>query len=314
MFKITETSKEMRDSFSEIRSKWIGAAVNCTPIDKECARRVVNKIYKKCRRPSPLLIKLPNPLFTNIAASILESKKKYEDIIGNKKSEEEITKKLLLLLEDIDISNYGIKIDKNVYVYWYFDWFAYAEVFAPYLPFCGAIDYESYKNCHIVLPTETICFISENPISIKRDERKRLHCENGPALSYSGGFDLYRWHGLRVPKEAILNRNSITREMILKEDNVEVRRSLVEMIGGERLVKLFQFECVSNDHVGKLWRGRLPTGEEIAMTELINSTPEPDGSFKTYWEGAHPKAKTCHDAVARAFGETVETYKPELET
>jgi hypothetical protein len=66
------------------------------------------------------------------------------------------------------------------------------------------------------------------------------------------------------------------------------------------------------------------------MVQVINSTPEPDGSSKRYYLRVHPECRplpakdggplgkpqrlTAHAAVASTFGRRSEEYAPLLET
>lgn len=50
------------------------------------------------------------------------------------------------------------------------------------------------------------------------------------------------------------------------------------------------------------------------MVKVVNSTPEPDGSYKDYFLRVPPTITTAHEAVAWTFGKTAETYAPAIET
>ena len=69
---------------------------------------------------------------------------------------------------------------------------------------------------------------------------------------------------------------------------------MVERFGAERLVREGNAELVHEDETGRLWRRRSTddrwSGEEpIVMVEVLNSTPEPDGSRKTYFLRVPPR-------------------------
>ena len=50
------------------------------------------------------------------------------------------------------------------------------------------------------------------------------------------------------------------------------------------------------------------------MVEVINSTPELDNSFKTYFLRVPPNIKSAKEAVAWTFGKTKENYNPSIQT
>lgn len=51
------------------------------------------------------------------------------------------------------------------------------------------------------------------------------------------------------------------------------------------------------DDFGTLWRIPLPGDEPLVMVEVVNSTPEPDGSWHTYWLRVPPTMATAKQAV-----------------
>jgi hypothetical protein len=69
-----------------------------------------------------------------------------------------------------------------------------------------------------------------------------------------------------------------------------------------------------DEHYGALWRRNVPGGEPIVMIEVVNSTPEPDGSWKRYWLRVPPNMLTVREAVAWTFGLSGSEYAPVRET
>jgi hypothetical protein len=57
-----------------------------------------------------------------------------------------------------------------------------------------------------------------------------------------------------------------------------------------------------------------PNDEPIFLLEVINSTREPDGSFKHYWLRVPPTMKTARDAAAWTFDIPADEYAPAIET
>ena len=50
------------------------------------------------------------------------------------------------------------------------------------------------------------------------------------------------------------------------------------------------------------------------MVEVLNATPEPDGSRKTYYLRVPPGTRTARAAVAWTFGLAADAYAPARET
>jgi len=54
--------------------------------------------------------------------------------------------------------------------------------------------------------------------------------------------------------------------------------------------------------------------EPIVLLEVVNSTREPDGSFKHYWLRVPPYMSTAHQASAWTFDIAPAKYAPLIET
>lgn len=75
-------------------------------------------------------------------------------------------------------------------------------------------------------------------------------------------------------------------------------------------------ERLGTDDFGTLFRRRMPEElEPLMFVEVLNSTPEPDGSFRNYVLRVPPDVSTPREAVAWTFG-TIdpEDYQPVRET
>lgn len=110
----------------------------------------------------------------------------------------------------------------------------------------------SYGVCDIIL-LKKFCIISEFPKRIEKNNESILHSAKGPAIEWRDGFGMYFWNGVKVPKEWIKNRESITSETISLETNIERRRCLMEILGHEKFFKLMNVFCLDDtiDDCGK---------------------------------------------------------------
>jgi hypothetical protein len=171
--------------------------------------------------------------------------------------------------------------------------------------------------------------ISERPLIVSIDSADRPHSIDGPAIAYGDGFQVWAWHGTNVPEWVIRNPERISVASIDNEPNAEIRRVLIERFGAERLVRE-DAELVHDDAEGRrLWRRqsgprqrfgggaqwrRARLEEPIVMVEVLNSTPEPDGSRKTYFLRVPPNMETTTEAVAWTFGMDGAEYAPAVES
>ncbi|WP_326656240.1 DUF6745 domain-containing protein [Streptomyces sp. NBC_00385] len=163
-------------------------------------------------------------------------------------------------------------------------------------------------------PYERAVVMSERPETLHRDEAGRLDSGAGPALAYRDGFALYAWRGMPVPAEFLAELGALTPERIRAEENAELRRVMLEFYGYDRYLTESGAEPVHRDETGVLWRIPLDGDEDVAMVEVVNSTPEPDGTHRTYWLRVPPRTRTAKEGVAWTFGLRGDTYAPVRQT
>ncbi|GAB2845336.1 hypothetical protein GCM10022221_50830 [Actinocorallia aurea] len=163
-------------------------------------------------------------------------------------------------------------------------------------------------------PRENLVIFSERPSRLCRDEPGRLHSGDGPALAYPDGFALYAWRGMPFPAEFVGALAELTPARIRAERNAELRRVMLEHFGFDRYLAESGAAPVHKDETGTLWRIELPDDEPVVMVEVLNSTPEPDGSVRTYYLRVPPRTRTAREGVAWTFGLTEQEYRPEKET
>lgn len=163
-------------------------------------------------------------------------------------------------------------------------------------------------------PYERTAIVCERPVALHRDEAGRLNRADGPALVYPDGFALHAWHGMPVPAEFLDGLAGLTPLRIREEENAELRRVMLEHYGYDRYLAETGAEPVHRDETGVLWRIRLEGDEPLAMVEVVNSTPEPDGTHRTYWLRVPPGTATAKEGVAWTFGLTEAEYEPQRQT
>ena len=164
------------------------------------------------------------------------------------------------------------------------------------------------------LPHEHICWISDRPMEIHRDETHRLHNTDGPAIRYPDDWGVYAMYGVPVSDERVKSLESVTPAMIEQEYNLEIRREMIDRFGKERFTHLRGSRCIDESSFGKLWHRDVAATEPPMLVEVSNATPEPDGSFNTYFLRVPPNVVTAREAVAWTFDMEAETYEPLVQT
>ena len=182
------------------------------------------------------------------------------------------------------------------------------------------------------------CIISDRPELLLVDDQNRPHNDNGPFCRWRDGSALYSVHGVRVPMWLIEHPELLTIEKIEAQENAEVKRVMIERYGVSAYLTDSNAEELHRDDFGILYRKEVKDDETIVMVKVVNSTPEPDGTFKDYWlrcdpqlrplacpdwsaeeqaaftEKQKPQAMTAKNAVASTFGLRGEDYNPLIET
>jgi hypothetical protein len=117
-----------------------------------------------------------------------------------------------------------------------------------------------------------------------------------------------------VPRDFLDELTRLTPERIRDEENAELRRVMLEHYGYDRYLEESGAVPVHRDEAGVLWRVRLVGDEDVVMVEVVNSTPEPDGTHRTYWLRVPPSTRTAQEGVAWTFGLDAEAYEPLQQT
>lgn len=157
---------------------------------------------------------------------------------------------------------------------------------------------------------EEFCIVSDFPERISKDEQNRPHCDDGPSHRWRDGWSLWYVHGVRVTEQIVMRPETLSVQQIDDEQNAEVRRVMIERFGQERYVRESGAKVVHEiaaDHkliglrTARLLVKPVRDDEPIVMLDMLNSTPEPDGSTRRYMIRIDPNAyggKAARDCLA----------------
>ncbi len=159
-------------------------------------------------------------------------------------------------------------------------------------------------------PMDDVCVVSEGP--------SKLHLRNGlphhdsdHAVAF-GDWGMHAVNGVRVSENVI--RNAFTLEDIINERNVEVRRVMIDRFGLSKFVTASDAKELHRDECGVLYEIQQKNDEPLVVVQVTNSTPEADGSFRTYHLRVPPRTRTARAGVAWSFGMREEDYQPTRES
>lgn len=195
--------------------------------------------------------------------------------------------------------------------------------YSKYIPQRILSEHSSVRFVH-----KDFCIICDRPEVLTVDSSNRPHNENGPFCRYRDGFAMYAWHGIRVPAWIIEHKELITIDVVNNEQNIEIKRCMIEIKGYEWFIKEANLKPVHTDEWGTLYKSKLQS-EELTIVKVVNSTANPDGTYKDYYLSVHPELRpmrrnektgrvilgspqdlTAKNAVASTFGLRGEEYNP----
>lgn len=137
-------------------------------------------------------------------------------------------------------------------------------------------------------------------------------------------FKLFNKFG-EEPNELTEKFENITKEQIkqVKEtdparilfeiENQELKTELIKKHGMGNLLKKLNPIIRHGDDCGKLFKVT-HDGVDYHFVEVVNGSPEPDGTFKEYYLQVPPDMDTAKEAVAWTYGLTEDEYDLAIRT
>jgi hypothetical protein len=134
---------------------------------------------------------------------------------------------------------------------------------------------ELTKECGWCYLYEDLAIICDRYRELHLDEAGKLHNPDGPAYRYADGFSGYYWHGHKVPKWIIENKEELTPEKIFREQNKELQRCMMDIYGRDKIIKEAG-KLVGSDDWGDLYQ--IPSildafGKPLCFVKVINFSP-----------------------------------------
>ena len=336
-------SKEQLGLISQVRDEWVGIASDTEPVDRAKIREILVRLYAVADKPAPRnIIHLESPLQISKAISGSFSKGHKVSRHVQRHVVRQVCRRFAepLFAQIAETSGGRIpvpqfetgedpvweQLDQNIiggrsWPIWgpfgqFNPWFSWCD----YIGRIGADvsmlepSFDLARSCGVAVLFWEWAFISDRPVCIHRDGQNRLHHDNGPAVRYSDGFSVFAIHGIRVPRKLVMAPERLTVPEIEAEINVELRRLMITRYGTERFLMDAGAMEIHRDDFGILYRKEFPEDQSLVMVKVVNSTPEPDGSFKDYFLRVPPSMERARQAVAWTFGKAEDEYAPASQT
>ena len=329
---ITKLTKAQEARFPEFVQKWTKIGLSTQPADRIRSERAISGLYELAKLKPPRVIWLPCPISGALAALV------YTQVRGHLRGERSEPRVRSAVRSAVG-SAVDSAVDSAVYsaaqetyritdalraamreaglAYFWAQfgagYSAWADFFSEVMGVSVDRNYlDLTESCGFYWTLDDVCFAVERPIVINLDDRGRLHSAVGQSIGYRSGWGLWHWHGVQVKRELIENPETLTVRDIKDETNAEVRRVMIDRYGTARYLKDSGARIVQElppDHpikglrTARLLSVSVPGDEPIVMIDLLNSTPEPDGTTKRYQLRVDPNAyggKASRDCLAAA--------------
>ena len=323
---IESLTEEQINKFPEYIKKWTDIGLCTDPANRIEAEKAINESYRLAELEIPKkIVWCGSPLSQGLVRTIILDKKLIENISDSVRDSvwdsvrASVWDSVRDSVEDSVRASVGDSVGDSVYGQQEASWLGFYEFFRNELNLINQTEklkglIELSKHAGWFLPHKEICWVSERHCLLNRDDKGRLHSLNQPSVLYPDGWSIYAVHGVRVPEYIIMNPNQITIKKIEEENNLEIKRIMIERFGQERYLMESNAKMIHKDKFGELYYKEIKNDEPLVMVKVINSTPEPDGSRNNYFIRVDPKIKTAHAAVAWTFSMKKKDYKPLVET
>lgn len=282
---VKKLTDEQESKFSEYANRWIQNGINREMPNEEETRSIIDRVYKKLGVDTPKV---------EIVASPFEAAK--------------LAKRM------------GASDTSFAWMHHDSDSAAFFEFFKNEVPEVEGIE-EGTKlfsdMCKLgwTLFYDEICIVSKKPTAhfespsedICAGDVKVCHNLNGPAIDFGSGdpSNVYMVGGVPVEAYVVETPEKITISDIEGEENAEIRRVKIDQYGQSRYLQDTGAEVVNTDDFGTLYKKSLGDDEPLMMVKVVNSTAEPDGTFKDYFIRVDPNAygglKTARAAIASTW-------------
>jgi len=288
------------------RDKWVAIGLSVNRIDRPKAIEnfmILNSLVLGNKK-KPVVVFMDSPLTTWLATIFLYSIFKYQNNIWSQvwsQVESQVRSQVWSQVESQVRSQVGSQVGS--FVYPYLDGNFMSSYFSFY-DFCNKVLKISFQNqrqwdCYLktsevslIYPFEDFIVISEKPTKIKM-KNMILHNENGMAVEYSDGFGVYSLNGVRVTKEIVETpAEQLDPQLILKEQNAEIRREIVRKIGIERVCQKLGAKTIDKKYGYELVGLSLGDNRIRPYLKMINPSTN---TF--HLEGISPEIKTIDQAL-----------------
>lgn len=318
---LNQLTPEQEALIPVVRDEWINRALGGdTSLDVNMCTIPLKTFYASANiDETPPVMVLGSPLACQYAANlIIKDPNAIKTQAGRNKL---ITKAETAAITEAGL---GFALTYVDFLYWFTLagdcwWLSWADYFTK----IGIVDNKEFEELKqfalagiwdaILLPNAAL--LCRRPLKVNRDEENRLHNMTGPAVDWQDGSTNWFLHGMAIDRAWVENPKSITVEQVLAQENVELRRAMITLMGMPRFVSESKAEVLHNDTDASNMPRRLlriPSGPDDEPIMLVEVNCPSTG--KVAHLRVPPTTTACSEAVAWTFGLKVDDYAPAMET
>ena len=246
---IKELTSEQEARLPVILEEWRQIGLSTEPCDPEKTIGIIKNLYTSFDWEEPEVLFFSSPM-----QCAEEQKRIFRNTFGKEPGKNDIS--------------YTMATVGSFDAYWLSTFKFAEEIGVKYdnkKQFDAYVDY--VKNCGILFGFKKLALVSDRPSEIHFDEDERLHNENGPAVGFRDGWGVYSWHGTRVPKHWIMDKENLDPTEIIKTGNVEQRVAGSQIVGWAKMAEKLDRKIIDGD----------PYTDMGALVELsLDGLPEPE--------------------------------------
>lgn len=287
-YKIESLTVEQESRFDEFVQKWLKIGLSTTPVDLEKATEAAILSYTIAGLKAPTQFFLVDgPIAAIKFIKTMDPSKQSRDIF--------------------DEMLYG---GHDAYWLSFYDYMLEVvgiEGCKKFEGLFGLAKYSGWLNAY-----EDVVVFQHPPEVIKFDDRNVLHCQDGPAIRYRDGVEVYAWHGVTIPGEWISDKKALTPDICLHWANVEQRRCACEIYGWANIIRDLNPLTIDKDgdpEIGTLIEVDIPEiGKERFLLVLC-------GTKREFAIPIPPTVNTAIEAQAWSWGLSESDFViPEIRT
>jgi len=318
---LTALTPEQRASLSVWRSYWLRTLARTSPADRKNAERAVRMVHDAWHDPLPRLRWVDSPRgvdptsWTNIGQSLLVRRlptvaQAHGEVISG------------AVWVSVQLALARAAVGPRLWAPGPLDWLVPLSTYGFFRVALG-VPYPEHISRTLdswlvavrafggLWRQEETCVLCERPIDIHLDADGRPHHESGAAVRFRDGFDMYFWHGTRMPPEWIATPHLLTPDLVLTTGNAAQRIAGVELIGWPRVlevVKAFTIDQDADRQIGELLEVNLPVDGPTRLLRVLC------GTGRVFWLRVPRHIQTARAANAWTYGLGPEEYRPEIRT